>query len=171
MSASEYVVREPDDYASGVDTFTCGSPTLDAWLQDSALRAHEAGSARVRLLWHVDTYALVGYYAICPTEVRRDGLPLSSTVRAAMSTVPGFMLAKLAIASPAQGHGLGRDLLLDAVEHICDASELAGGRIIVVDPIDNAAAAFYAKYGFQTVQGHTRMYLLVQDARASLRLT
>ncbi|WP_448630506.1 GNAT family N-acetyltransferase [Cellulomonas soli] len=168
--APEYLVREPDDYSSGFDTFTCGDPTLDAWLHDSALRAHEAGSTRVRLLWHLDSASLVGYYAICPTEVRRAELPLSSKVRAAMSAVPGFMLAKLAIASHAQGRGLGRDLLLDALEHICDASDLAGGRIIVVDPIDDGATAFYARSGFRAVDGHTRMYLLVQDAKASLAL-
>lgn len=166
----EYVVREPDDYASGFDSFRCGNPTLDTWLSESAHRAHKAGSMRVRLLWHVERYSLAGYYAICPTEIRRDELPLSSRVRAAMSTVPGFMLAKLAVASHAQGQGLGRDLLLDALEQMCDASELAGGRIIVVDPIDETAAAFYARYGFQTVQDHTRMYLLVQDARTSLGL-
>lgn len=170
MSAPEFLIREPHEYPDGLDTFTCGNAALDAWLRDTAQRAHKAGSVRVRLLWSLETYQLAGYYAVCPTEVRRDELPLSSKVRGGSSTVAGFMLAKLAIATDAQGHGLGRDLLVDALEHICEAAELAGGRIVVVDPIDESAAAFYGKYGFQRVRDHTRMIMLVQDARRSLGL-
>lgn len=170
MSAPEFLVREPHEHDAGVESFTCGNAALDTWLRVTAARAHKAGSVRVRLLWDVSSSALVGYYAVCPTEVRRDELPLSSRVRGGASTVPGFMLAKLAIATAAQGRGLGRDLLLDALEHLCDAAEIAGGRIIVVDPVDEAAAAFYGKHGFQRVGGHTRMFVLVQDVRRSLGL-
>lgn len=170
MTAPEHLISEPhDDW--GLDSFTCGNQMLDTWLRDTAWRAHKAGSARVRLLWRIhDRGGLLGYYAICPTEVRRDEFPLSSRVRAAASTVPGFMLAKFAIAADQQGQGLGRDLLIDALQHICEAAELAGGRIIVVDPIDDRATSFYAKYGFESVEGHSRMYMLIQDARISLGL-
>ncbi len=170
MSAPEFLIREPHEYDAGLESFSCGNAALDTWLSETAARAHKSGSSRVRLLWDLSSYGLVGYYAVCPTEVRRDELPLSSKVRGGVSTVPGFMLAKLAIATVAQGRGLGRDLLVDALEHICDAAELAGGRIIVVDPIDELAAAFYEKYGFRRVGSHTRMFMLVQDARRSLSL-
>lgn len=168
MSDSGFVVREPHPDDEGIDLFSCGNAALDTWLSTTAARAHRSGFVRVRLLWDRESRALVGYYAVCPTEIRRDELPLSSRVRGGVSTVPGFMLAKLAIATESQGRGLGRDLLVHALEHLCDAAELAGGRIIVVDPIDDAAAAFYAKYGFQRVDDHTRMFLLVQDARRSI---
>ncbi|NKY40901.1 GNAT family N-acetyltransferase [Cellulomonas septica] len=170
MSAPEFLIREPHEFDAGLESFTCGNAVLDTWLRETAARAHKAGSVRVRLLWDLDSYALVGYYAVCPTEVRRDELPLASKLRGGASTVPGFMLAKLAIATDVQGGGLGRDLLIDALEHICDAAELVGGRIIVVDPIDESAAAFYLRYGFQRVANHTRMFVLVQDARRSLDL-
>lgn len=170
MSAPEFLIREPHEYDPGLESFSCGNAALDTWLSETAARAHKSGSSRVRLLWDLNSYELVGYYAVCPTEVRRDELPLSSKVRGGASTVPGFMLAKLAIATAAQRQGLGRDLLIDALEHICDAAELAGGRIIVVDPIDEPAAAFYQKYGFRRVGEHTRMFMLVQDVRRSLSM-
>lgn len=170
MSDPEFLIREPHEHDAGLESFRCGNAALDTWLSETAARAHKSGSVRVRLLWDLSSWALAGYYVVCPTEVRRDELALSSKVRGGASTVPGFMLAKLAIATGAQGCGLGRDLLLDALEHICHAAELAGGRIIVVDPIDDPAAAFYAKYGFQRVGDHTRMFMLVPDARRSLGL-
>lgn len=168
MTVPECRIREPHEDDTGLGSFSCGNAALDTWLSDTAARAHKSGSTRVRLLWDLHSSGLVGYYAVCPTEVRRDELPLSSKVRGGASIVPGFMLAKLAIATAVQGQGLGRDLLVDALEHICDAAELAGGRIIVVDPIDEPAAAFYEKYGFRRVGEHTRMFMLIQDARRSL---
>ncbi len=168
MSAPKFIVTDLSDW-DDVNGFTCGVPELDLWLQESAKRAQKVGTVKVKLLRPLEGNAFIGYYAICPTEVRRDEDPLSSRVRGAMTRVPGFMLAKLAIASDVQGQHLGRDLLVDAIRHICDASELVGGRIIVVDPISEPAAAFYAHYGFARINGSDRMYLLVDDARASLQ--
>lgn len=169
MSAPQYVLRELAE-SDQTESFTCGNEALDRWLRETAARAHRAGSVRVRLLWERDSERLVGYSAICPTEIRRADLPLSSRVRGGASTVSGFMLAKLAVAADAQGQGLGRDLLVDALERICAAAASVGGRIVVVDPIDSAATSFYGKYGFTAITDHTRMFLLVQDARHSLGL-
>jgi predicted N-acetyltransferase YhbS len=110
----------------------------------------------------------VGYYSICPTEIRRDGL--TRRWHGGVTTVPGFMLARLALDARVHGHGLGTQILLDALETICDASALAGGRVVVVDPASDHAASFYGRYGFETVNGSTRMFLLVDDARAALGL-
>ncbi len=167
MSTPEYIASALDE-SDPVESFTCGNPALDDWLHDSAKRMQKAGTVRTTVLRRTDDETLAGYYAICPTEIRRDEHALSSRVRGAVSRVPGFMLAKLAVASAAQGQGLGRDLLIDALENICEAADLAGGRIIVVDPIDEAAAGFYARHGFTSVEGTARMYILVEDARASL---
>ncbi|UJP40037.1 GNAT family N-acetyltransferase [Cellulomonas palmilytica] len=169
MSAPDYLVTDLGEW-DDLDSFTCGTPALDVWLHETARRAQKAGTVRVRLLRSCDAGQLVGYYAVCPTEVLREELALSSKVRAASSRVPGFMLAKLAISAEVQGRGLGRDLLVDALEHICEASDLVGGRIVVVDPVDDRAANFYARYGFSSIVGSTRMYLLVPDAKASLGL-
>ncbi len=169
MSGPQHVLSDLGEW-DGLESFTCGVADLDAWLHESAKRAQKAGTVRVKILRAVGDHVPVGYYAICPTEVRREELALSSKVRGAMSRVPGFMLAKLAVASAVQGAGLGRDLLVDALEHICEASQLVGGRIVVVDPIDDRAASFYARHGFTRVEGSPRMFMLVHDARRSLGL-
>lgn len=41
------------------------------------------------------------------------------------------------------GTGLGSELLVDALERIVDAAQVGGGRLIVVDAIDDEARAFY----------------------------
>lgn len=58
-----------------------------------------------------------------------------------------------------KGLGLGASLLKDAIENALKISALAGARALVVDPVDNEAAAFYAHFGFVTLPGTNRMAL------------
>jgi ribosomal protein S18 acetylase RimI-like enzyme len=69
-----------------------------------------------------------------------------------------------------QGRGLGADLLLDALDTICRAATISSGRLIVVDPINAAATAFYAHHGFEPIKGSARMVMLTTRAQATLRI-
>ena len=58
-----------------------------------------------------------------------------------------MLLGKLAVCRSAQGSGLGRLLLTDA---LCLAEHVArnvGARAVEVDAIDHGAQSFYLKYG------------------------
>ncbi|VTR78197.1 GNAT family N-acetyltransferase [Cellulomonas hominis] len=151
-----------------LEGFDCGVPGLDEWLRRHARRAHKDGTAVTTVWRRRGDGPVVGYYSICPTEIRRDGL--TRRWHGGVTTVPGFMLARLALDTSVHGQGLGTQILLDALETICDASTLAGGRVVVVDPVSADAASFYGRYGFEAVNGSTRMFLLVDDARAALGL-
>lgn len=58
-----------------------------------------------------------------------------------------------------KGLGLGASLLKDAIENALKISALAGARALVVDPVDDKAAAFYEHFGFATLPGTNRMAL------------
>ena len=86
-----------------------------------------------------------------------------------IGVVPAYLLARLALDRSLRGRGLGSQLLLDAVDRVVLASATAAGRLIVVDAIDEAAAAFYARYGFQPVSGNPqRLVVKVATARKAL---
>lgn len=167
MSAPEFESRRLSD-DDVLDGFGCGVAELDTWLVEQAQRAQRAGTARTTVWRRTSDRELVGYFSICPTEVRRDTARLTRRWTGGASIVPGFMLARLAVAQSVQGQGLGEQLLLDALETIADASARVGGRVVVVDPVDEGAAAFYRRYGFVSIGASTRMYLLVQDVQDSL---
>jgi len=80
------------------------------------------------------------------------------------------LLARFAIANDHQGQGLGRDLLIEAIERVSDAGTQVAARCIAVDPIDENARAFYDKFAFKQIQGDAsgRMYLRIDDALAAL---
>jgi predicted N-acetyltransferase YhbS len=66
--------------------------------------------------------------------------------------IPAILLAKLALHERLQGQGLGAELLVHALMTIVAAARSAGGRIVVVDALDESAASFYRAHDFHPRQ-------------------
>lgn len=147
--------------------FECGNQTLDHWLVASALTADTMGTART-YVW-TEKSAIVGYFSLCPHEVRRDELP-SKLGHGAPRSIPAILLARLALDTRLHGQGLGASLLLDALSRATDAIEIAGGRLIVVDAIDELARHFYERHGFRAAPTRpARLFRKASDVAAALR--
>ena len=143
MSYRVRPLAESDDF----DGFDCGHDALNAWLREHSRRATGQGT-RTYLLVEDHTDAVVGYFALAPHLVERDALSRSAG-RGAPSRIPAILLAKLALDTRLQGQGLGRELLMRALATIIAAARAAGGRLVVVDAIDEDAARFYRAHDFQ----------------------
>ena len=139
-----------------IGEFTCGQPVLDDWLRDHARRAHAQGTARTWVWTAAGSIRVVAYFSIAPTQVARE--ELSSSQAGGASVVPAYLLARLALDRTLRGHGLGSELLVDAMTRIVAAADVAGGRLIVVDAIDEPAAEFYAHHDFLPVRGAPAAY-------------
>ena len=63
-----------------------------------------------------------------------------------------------------RGRQIGRLLLYDAMTRTCRAA--IASAMLVVDPKDEAAAAFYHRYGFLAFgTAHRQLYLPIQEIR------
>lgn len=152
-----------------IKSFNSGNEDLDGWLWGAALTADRAGTARV-YLWIDDAAKVIGYFAIVPHTVRRGAVP-SSTGRGAPDVIPGFLLARLALSQELHGTGAGSVLLANAVETTLTAIRVGGGRVIVVDAIDDQAQGFYEYFGFRAVPDtRGRLVMKASTAAASLGL-
>ena len=150
-----------------VQTFVSGNDELDTWLRDSARTADRAGTSRV-YVWLDDQAEVIGYFAIAPHNIRREDVP-SSVGRGAPNTIPGFLLARLALSGRLHGTGRGGDLLGAALEALLIAIRVGGGRVIVVDAIDDRARGFYEHFGFRAVPADpNRLVMKASTAAASL---
>jgi GNAT superfamily N-acetyltransferase len=149
-----------------IEPFDCGVPALNEWLVTQAHRAQEAGAARTWVWTPLDTRRVVGYFSVCPSRIERSyvGARLSS----GYGVVPVYLLARLALDQTLHGQGLGAQLLLDALERIVDAAGIAGGRLIVVDAIDEHAARFYRHHNFLPVKENPRRLVLKVATAAKL---
>jgi hypothetical protein len=156
--------------AEGLDlaTFRCGQDPLDRWLRDSALTAERMGTARTRV-W-VSSDRVVAYYSLSPHVVARAEND-RRLGRGSPDSIPAILLARLALDVSRQGRGGGGILLVDALSVALDGMRRVGGRLIVVDAIDDRAAAFYAAHDFTPCPGRPdRLVLKASDAAASLGL-
>lgn len=147
--------------------FSSGQLALDGWLRDSALHAGRSGTGRT-CLWLDGSGEVVAFFTLAPSIIRREGLP-SPIGRGAPDVIPAILIAKLALDQHLHGQGLGGALLADALTTALDAVAKAGGRLVLVDAIDERAHRFYAHHGFHQVEGDThRMVMNVSDAARSM---
>lgn len=130
-----------------LDTFDCGHGALNSWLQRHARHATRQGT-RTYLLIDEATGAVLGYFAVAPHLLERGDAP-RGVARGAPQRIPSILLAKLALDRALHGKGLGDELLVNALITIVEAARSAGGRLVVVDAVDERAASFYRAHDFQ----------------------
>jgi GNAT superfamily N-acetyltransferase len=141
--------------------FTCGVPSLDVYLRTQATQDLRRKSNAVFVL--VDAASpsgILGYFTLCayglapglvPEEARKH-LPRYPLVSATL-------IGRLAVARPAQGHGLGGVLLICALRKTLDSADVVGSSMVVVDALDERAAAFYSAHGFIRLPESRRLVL------------
>jgi hypothetical protein len=150
-----------------VGAFRCGKQSLDDWLRGQARRAQAADTARTYVWTKPDSPGVLAYYSIAPTQVTKADVP--RTMTGGYSAIPGYLLARLALDAGLHGQGMGAELLVDALSRIVEATRTGGGRLIVVEAIDERAKAFYRRHDFIPVEGTMRLYLKVATARSALQ--
>ncbi len=83
--------------------------------------------------------------------------------------VPVVILARLAVDQRMHGHGIGVGLLQEAIRRTVIISEQAGVRAMLTHPIDDEAARFYLRFGFEASPvREQQLLLLLKDARKLL---
>lgn len=143
------------------DHFDCGHPSLTRYLKEQAsqdVRRHLA-------LCFVSTDAahrVTGYYTLSNASIPKEQLTPQVQRKLGYKDIPVTLLGRLAIDITLQGKGHGESLLMDALYRSYMAAQVTSGSVAVVtDPIDDAAAAFYARYGFIRLEGSKRMYIMM----------
>jgi GNAT superfamily N-acetyltransferase len=154
-----------------LEAFDCQVESLNSWLRNEARRAVREGTAGTYVWTRENDNAVVAYFSIAPTLVGPDELSRDQTGGYSFP-IPGYLLARLALDVELHGHGLGTQLLVDAISRMAGAAEISSGRLIVVDAIGDGAAAFYRKHDFVPVKGNPRRLILkIATARKAMGVT
>lgn len=157
-------VPEPLNNKSPLAGFNSGKPSLNDWLLRHALQAQGSGSARTFVVAG-DTHVL-GYYSLVVGQV--EPLEAPERIRKGMGQypIPVMVLARLAVSQSAQGQGIGIGLLQDAIRRTLSVAEQVGIRALLTHPIDDNAARFYQRFGFEpSPLGQSQLLLLLKDAK------
>lgn len=148
--------------------FRCGHADLDDWVKTQAGQQERRDTTRTFLAIDPAHEGVAGYYATTTYRVDLDEAAQIFGVGKRRYPIPAVLLARLAVDSRCTGRGIGRQLLLHALEGIAGASRNVGFELVVVHAIDADAAAFYAKHGFTRVADQDRYFFITT---ASLRAT
>jgi ribosomal protein S18 acetylase RimI-like enzyme len=142
-------------------SFRCGVPVLDTYLQQQAGQHQRDGIATTHVLIDDgDPTQVLGYCSLAAAQLNLHDLQPADRQRLPAYPVPAVRLGRLAVASAAQGKGYGRLLLGHAMNCSMALRAQLGVRVLVVDALDERAAAFYRAFGFRETseQAHT-LYL------------
>lgn len=154
---NKFTRPEPLAAGEGIEDFCCGDPVVDRWVESHSKTARSRGTAVVYVTRCEGRVA--GFYTLSMHSVARASVSDGWFVRNAPESVPCLLLGMLGVDRRFQGHGLGAQLLRDALERAVKIAELAGARALVVDPSNEDARAFYTRYGFVGLAGTSRMAL------------
>lgn len=163
-------LRGPEPLAAQhrLEGFDCGKAALNDWLLRHARQAQGSGSAKTFVV--ADNKRVAGYFSL--TVGQADTLEAPERIRKGMGQypVPVVILARLAVSSQDQGHGIGFGMLRDAIRRTLLIAEQAGIRALLTHPIDEEAARFYSRFGFIASPLRERqLLLLLKDARKYAR--
>lgn len=147
--------------------FDCGVPVLNEYLKQYAYQNQKKHAARTYVATRGDR--IVAYYTLAYGSVSCDEAPASIKAGLARHPIPVMLLARLAVDVTEKGQGLGAGLLKDALLRTLQAAEIAGLRAMLVHAKDDAAKAFYKKYGFEPSPiDEYHLFLKLSDIEASL---
>jgi GNAT superfamily N-acetyltransferase len=170
-SAKNPRIPEPIGPHFQLAAFDCGEEALNLYLRKFAFANHQAGYARTFVSCD-DQNTVLGYYTLAAGQVLHENASERLAKGAARHSIPVALLARLAVDKTAQGRRLGQSLLLDAIRRVLTVSESVGIRALLVHAKNDRVSDFYRKHaGFEPLPGDPlALYLLVKDARKSLRL-
>lgn len=151
-----------------LDDFSCGKSSLDRWLKTRALSNQEKGFTAVIVIHEMNR--VIGYYGLAPTAIVPSLLPRSIRTGQPPDPVPCLLLGQLATDRNWIGKGIGTGLLKHALQRCIAAASLIGGRALVVNAVDDEAAAFWARRGFLPSKDDPLvLFRSIADIAASLR--
>jgi ribosomal protein S18 acetylase RimI-like enzyme len=143
------------------DGFFCGVDSLDRYLRTQASQDVRRKANGVFILVEPGKpHVVLGYYTLCATGVAQGEVPA-----AARKYVPRYplvsatLIGRLAVSETRQGERLGAMLLADAVRRAFASAATVGSSMLVVDAINERAAAFYEGNGFLRLPDSLRLVL------------
>lgn len=160
MSARFSGTERYDSARHDTSDFNCGNELLDRWLIRYAGQNERRDAART-FVATTNGHTVCGYYTLVAGQLEHDeATPRARKGLSRNFPIPIAILARLAIDSSRQGQGLGAALLDDALGRVCRASEQVAVRAVVVHAVDDSAAIFYERFGFQALSATPRTLMV-----------
>lgn len=150
--------------------FCCGQAPLDKFLHALVKQYDKRNLGRTFAAVHPGDKRVWGYYTLAAGAVPFQNLLSSIAKSLPRHPVPVILLARLAVTQEVQGQGLGKLLLIDALQRCLDLAEDLGIFAVEVDALYTQAKDFYLKFGFTSLlDNHLHLYLPLATIEAAFK--
>jgi hypothetical protein len=145
------------------NNFDCGKDLLNNYIRHQASQDIKRKLSAC-FIFAGNDYSVQGFYTLSNNSIPLEALPEIHRKKLPLSymSIPATLLGRLAIDRKFQGNGLGKILLIDALQRSHQISKEIGSFAVVVDPIDREAEIFYAKYDFIKLPDSKKMFIAIQ---------
>ena len=149
MTEYQHLVIAPLNPGHDRTGFQCGVAALDRYLKKQAKQDSKRRISRTFVATKPDNQNLViGYYTLSSLSIELSQLPEKLVRKLPKHPLPAALIGRLAVSRDAQGQGVGKMLLADAIKRTLAVSEQIAIYALVVDAIDDSAIGFYEQVGF-----------------------
>lgn len=145
--------------------FSCGVPSLAAYIRTQAGQDVRRDLAICYILSEPGRSLIIGYYTLSATSIDAISLPAVLAKKyGRYHVLPATLIGRLAVDSRYRDQGLGETLLLDALRRTLRTG--IASMAIIVDALNESAASFYERYGFRRFEDdRMRLYLTMSKVR------
>lgn len=149
MSSGSELVIEPLNRNHNRTAFNCGIESLDRYLEHQASQYIKRRVSRVFVVRsRQDETSVLGYYTLSALSIDLSVLPERLAKNLPRHPIPAALIGRLAVDVSAQGKGIGKMLLSNAIKRTLAISDDLAIYAMVVDAINEEAESFYMQYGF-----------------------
>lgn len=161
MTDYQRLVIEPLNNHHDRPGFHCGNASLDDYLRKQAGQDVKRRISRVFVATGQKSgNKIIGYYTLSSLSIELNQLPEKLARKLPGHPVPAALIGRLAVSKNAQGYGVGRMLLVDAIKRTLGVSSEIAIYAVVVDAIDKNAKSFYQQFGFISLGTRVRRLFL-----------
>jgi GNAT superfamily N-acetyltransferase len=148
--------------------FSCGNGRIDNYFRINVRDQHE--KYRIRAYTAVIGGSVAGFYTLIAASRPPNALSEESEKKfGRVKYTPCVYLGMLGVDLSSQGKGLGKILMLDAMNKTLEIAERCGVYAMILDAVDAEKAEFYRKLGFYFfLEGELSMFMPLSEIRAAL---
>lgn len=132
------------------ESFDCGNEALNAFVRHTARKHGERGISETFELVEENAFdpkPIRAFFSLNICQINSEALPVAE-VRKLPRDISGVKLGRLAVAKQLRRQGIGKLLLIAAMEKVLEIFETAGGIGLFVDAKDHHGTRYYKQFGF-----------------------
>ena len=149
------------------DTFNCGIDSLDRYIRKQASQDLKRKIATVFVLIDSPNPQVIAYYTLSAYTI--EITELDNTLAKSLPRYPllaATLLGRLAVDINYRGQHFGELILIDALKKSLAATTKVASLALIAEAIDETAANFYRKYGFQKFKSNPqKLYLPMRSIK------